>query len=79
VDAYLKFAVSGDFLRRFHHPQFRVLVIANTYRRLDSLIHTVQQRTSKIFWFTTIDDINRAGIWSAIWQRPNDASPRALF
>lgn len=79
IDGYLKFAVSGEFLAKFHQSQFRVLVVCMTQRRLESLIKTVQKRTDKIFWFTTLRAIHNDGLWNAIWIRPNDAQRRRLF
>jgi len=37
VESYLQYAISGEFEKRFGQPQFRVLVIANTGRRMHSL------------------------------------------
>jgi hypothetical protein len=79
IDSYLKFATSGEFLKQFRHPQFRVLVVCLSDRRSESLARTVQKRTDKIFWFTTLDAIHRGGIWSPIWIRPNDKLRRALL
>lgn len=70
VRTYLSFATSGEFTRVFSRPQFRVLVIVNSARRLNNLRKTVAQQTDKVFWFATFEDINRSGIWSAVWLRP---------
>jgi hypothetical protein len=66
----LQLAVSGEFPKRFRHPQFRVLVIANTERRLANIRSTVAKSTDKIFWFTTFESLNREGFWSPVWLRP---------
>src|SRR5258706_4316287 len=68
--SYLQLAVSGEFLKRFRQLQFRVLVVANTDRRLANIRSTVAKSTDKIFWFTTPESINREGIWSQVWLRP---------
>lgn len=68
--SYLQLAVSGEFLKRFRQPQFRVLVVVNSERRLNSIRATVSKVTDKVFWFATLDSINRDGIWSAVWLRP---------
>jgi len=70
VRAYLQFALSGDFQRRFGQSRFRVLVVANTERRLESIRGPVRAATEKVFWFTTLEAINRDGLWSPIWLRP---------
>jgi hypothetical protein len=67
---YLQLAVSGEFQKRFRQPQFRVLVVANSDRRLANIRATVVKSTDKIFWFTTLENINRDGIWSPVWLRP---------
>jgi len=72
IDAYLKFAITGEFLKQFHQPQFRVLVVCLSDRRLESLARAVHKRTDKIFWFTTLAAIHRDGLWNAIWRRPNN-------
>jgi len=76
---YLQLAVSGEFLKRFRQPQFRVLVIANSERRLASIRATVAKSTDKIFWFTTFETINRDGFWSPIWRRPAGDQRQSLL
>jgi hypothetical protein len=68
--SYLQLAVSGEFLKRFRQPQFRVLVVADSERRLNNIRATVAKSTDKVFWFTTLESINRDGIWSSVWLRP---------
>lgn len=79
ISLYLQLALSGTFNRLFHNEQFRVLVIANSLRRLMSIRSVVQKQTAKIFWFTTLEEINRAGLWSAIWHRPDGTQKQALL
>jgi hypothetical protein len=67
---YLQLAVSGEFTKRFRQQQFRVLVIANSDRRLANIRATVAKSTDKVFWFSTLDNTHRDGIWSPIWLRP---------
>jgi hypothetical protein len=70
VRGYLRFALSGNFGERFGQSQFRVLVIAASKRRMESLKTATASLTEKIFWFTTFDAISNNGFWSPIWQRP---------
>jgi hypothetical protein len=79
VQGYLQLAVSGDFSRVFGREQFRVLVIANSDRRLDRIRGTVAQLTNKIFWFTTFNNIQRDGLWSPIWNRPTGDQRQSLL
>jgi hypothetical protein len=70
VTNYLRYAASGEFPKRFSQPQFRVLVVTNSDRRMQSLRAVTLKLTSKIFWFTTFDDIASDGFWAPIWFRP---------
>jgi hypothetical protein len=76
---YLQLAVSGEFLKRFRQPQFRVLVVANSDKRLTNIRATVAKSTDKIFWFTTLENINRNGIWSPVWLRPTGDQRHSLL
>lgn len=76
---YLQLALSGEFLNRFHQPQFRVLVVCNSERRLANIRAIVAKSTDKIFRFTTADIINRDGLWSPIWLRPSGDQRQSLF
>ena len=62
VDNYLRYAVTGNFEKRFDLPQFRVLVVTNTDRRMHSLRAATLSLTEKIFWFSTLESV--AGIIS---------------
>jgi hypothetical protein len=71
TDAYVRqLAASGDFQKIFGQPQFRVLVVANTDRRLAGIRSTVAKSTDKIFWLTSLERIHRDGFWAPIWLRP---------
>jgi archaeosine-15-forming tRNA-guanine transglycosylase len=67
---YVQLAVSGEFQNRFRQPQFRVLVVTSSERRLDNIRAVVAKSTDKIFWLTTLDNIHQQGLWSPIWLRP---------
>jgi hypothetical protein len=77
--SYLQLAVSGEFVKRFRQPQFRVLVVANSERRLTNIRATIAKSTDKIFWFTTFDVINRDGFWSPAWLRPSGDQRQSLL
>ena len=76
---YLQLAVSGEFTKRFRQPQFRVLVVANSERRLANIRTVVAKSTDKIFWFATLDSIKREGIWSPIWLRPTSDQRHSIL
>ena len=80
VEAYLRYAVSGEFGRGFHQPQFRVIVVTDSERRRETLRKSIATITDKIFWITTTDSIHRDGLWSPIWFRPRgDHEPISLL
>jgi Replication-relaxation len=76
---YLQLAVSGEFQQRFRQPQFRVLVVANSERRLANIRAAVAKSTDKVFWFATFSTINRDGFWSPIWLRPTGEQRHSLL
>ncbi len=75
---YVQLAVSGEFQNRFRQPQFRVLVVASSDRRIANIRATVAKSTDKIFWFTTFENINRDGLWSPVWLRPSGDQRHSL-
>jgi len=79
IENYVRYAISGAFEKRFGQPQFRVLVVASTDRRMRSLKATTQSITEKIFWFTTVDSIRRDGFWSTVWLRTKDGERHSLL
>ena len=70
ADLYLQLAISGIFKKLFEQEQFKVLVVARSERRLSSIRKTIAKQTQKIFWFSSFEQINRDGFWSAVWLRP---------
>src|SRR5262249_50601631 len=70
VRRYLSLASSGKFERPFGERRFRVLVAAHSLKRLLSIRQTVAGSTHKIFWFATLDEIKRDGLFAEIWLRP---------
>jgi hypothetical protein len=76
---YLQLAVSGEFATKFRQQQFRVLVVANSDRRLTNIRATVAKSTDKVFWFASLDNIHRDGFWSPIWLRPKGDQRHSLL
>lgn len=79
IGSYLQLAVSGEFRNKFRQPQFRVLVITSSDRRVANIRATVSKSTDKIFWFTTFENIHREGLWSPIWLRPTGDEHHSLL
>jgi hypothetical protein len=77
--SYLQLAVSGEFSKRFRQSQFRVLVVADSERRLANIRATVLKSTDKIFWFATFDNIHRDGFWVPVWLRPSGDLRQSLL
>jgi hypothetical protein len=75
---YLQLAISGAFRRTFGHDRFRVLVVASSTRRLESIRKTVAGITQKIFRFATLDDA-RAKFFSPVWTKPIGHNQESLF
>ena len=72
VEKYLQYAISGEFESLVHQSQFRVLVVANSERRLESLQKATAAVTNKIFYFSTVNSVHDVGFWAPIWFRPQD-------
>ena len=79
IGAYLHLARTGEFVRAFGHPQFRVLVVATSERRCNSLRELAGRFTDKIFWFTTSNKVRSYGFWLAIWLRPKNDQSQSLL
>lgn len=79
VRNYLQYAVSGNFETRFGLPRFRVLVIADSERRMQSLRNATRSLTDKVFWFSKFHSIGENGFWSDVWLRPGDERTRSLL
>ena len=83
IDGYLRYARSGHFEQQFGLARFRVLVLANSERRLASIRSVAAQQTDKLFWFSTLSITNavqnREGFWSPVWLRPQGDERLALI
>lgn len=79
IQAYLRYAVSGEFQNQFHEPRFRVLVITNLDPRTESIRRLVSSFTDKVFWVSSFNTINRDGFWSPIWFRPTGNERQSLL
>jgi hypothetical protein len=79
VETYLRYAISGNFEKRFGQAQFRVLVAASSERRMHSLRKATSGLTDKIFWFSTFESITGDGFWAPIWFRPNGDQRQSLL
>jgi hypothetical protein len=78
AEHYLEFALSGKYPEHFGLERFRVLVLANSERRLHSIRKTVREVTQKIFWFATLASV-QSDFFAPVWFRPGDTQPKKLF
>jgi hypothetical protein len=74
---YLQLALSGEYERQFRQPRFRVLALANSDRRLRSIRTAVRTITEKIFWFATLDAVDK--FFGPVWLRPVGETHQPLF
>jgi hypothetical protein len=70
ISLYLQLAASGEFQMLFKQSRFRVLVAVSSERRLNMLRRTAALHSEKIFWFATLEEINKKGLFALIWKRP---------
>jgi hypothetical protein len=75
---YLQLALSGDFRKQFGHASFRVLILVNSERRLQSIRKSLAAVTEKIFWFATLESA-KSNFFTSIWLRPVGDQPKPFF
>jgi hypothetical protein len=76
---YLQLAASGEFARRFEQSRFRVLILANSARRLQAIRAAVCEITEKIFWFAALDEARGEKFFAPVWLRPTGNNHQPLF
>jgi hypothetical protein len=72
ADRYLRLALSGEYARQFGNSHFRVMVIAHSEARLRSIKSVIAPLTEKLFWFTSLPEIEKQGFFGLIWSRPRN-------
>jgi hypothetical protein len=78
AEHYLQLAVTGKYQEQFGQERFRVLVIANSERRLHSIRKTVAEITEKVFRFATLASVG-TGFFAPVWYRPKEDKPKQLI
>ena len=76
---YVQLALSGEYERQFRQPRFRVLVLANSERRLHSIRSAVAGITQKIFWFATLGAVHGEEFFAPVWLRPLGETYQPFF
>ena len=69
LDDYIQFAHSGSYQKTFGVPDFRVLIIAPSDKRLNNLKKTAEEATNKHFRFTTLNKLTTDSGFGPIWLR----------
>jgi hypothetical protein len=78
AQSYLQLAVSGAFQKLFRQQRFRVLVLVNSERRLQSIRKAVCAVTEKIFWFATLESV-ASDFFASVWLRPSGDEPKPFL
>ena len=76
---YVQLALSGEYERQFRQPRFRVLVLANSERRLQSIRSAVAGVTQKIFWFAPLGAVQGEKFFGPAWLRPMGNTHQPFF
>lgn len=76
---YVQLAASGEFASKFKQNRFRVLVLADSARRLAFIRQAVAEITQKIFWFAVLDQARGESISGPVWLRLTGVTPQHLF
>jgi hypothetical protein len=76
---YFELALSGEYQKQFGQDRFRVIVLANSERRLHSIRKTIAAITEKIFWFSTLDAVHGDKFFGPVWLRPVGETHQPFF
>ncbi len=76
---YVQLALSGAYQRQFRQSRFRVLVLANSERRMQSIRAAVAGVTQKIFWFAALDAVRGEKFFGPVWFRPEGEHHQPFF
>lgn len=76
---YVALATSCEYQRKFQQSRFRVLVLANSTRRLSHIRKAVADVTEKIFWFATLEGTQGEKFFDPVWLRPKGTQYQPLF
>ena len=79
IARYIEYAESGSYERQFAAKPFRVLFVAASRRRAESLLKMTAAQTNKIFWITSWDRFKKAKILDAFWFRPGHEGMYSLL
>jgi len=79
VRQYLQLALSGEFEREAAGFRFRIAVLAHSERRMHSIRSLAASFTEKLFWFTSLDQVEAKGFFGPIWLRPRSDEAKGFI
>ena len=79
LDTYTRYLESGLFSQMFGQSAFRTLVITTGPLRLKNLRALVEGKGSRLFCFTTFDELEEQGALAPIWRFAFEKAPRSLM
>jgi len=79
LDTYTRYLESGLFEQMFGAQSFHTLVITTGPLRLKNLRALVEGKGSRLFCFTTFDELEEQGAFAPIWRCPFEKDPLSLI
>jgi hypothetical protein len=76
---YRELSLSGEFERQFKQSRFRVLVLANSERRMQTIRAAVATVTDKMFGFATLGTARGEQFFGPVWLRPTEREYQPIF
>lgn len=77
--SYQQYLESGLFKEIYGDPSFLVLIATTSSKRISNLQKLVSQVETGLFWFATLDEINKRGPFAKVWGSPMDRELRGLI
>jgi hypothetical protein len=76
---YCDLAVSGEYKRLFRDGRFRVLVLADSERRMRFIRNAVADVTKKLFLFATLNNVAGEKFFRPAWLGPTGTEHQSIF
>ena len=78
LESHTRYLESSLFREVFGEADFRTLVLTTGPRRLKNLREIVEGKGSRLFLFSTFDEMNSRGVTSQIWHFPFEKATQQL-
>ncbi len=80
IRAYVDFASSGIYEKRFAARLFRVLFVTTTQKRAEALAElAMASGSADLFWITSWPQLKQVGIFEPVWIRPGQPGFHSLI